>query len=593
MIKKCRTVKKISVILFALAMLFSLAACSFKSTFCIHDFTESTVAATCESEGVLTKTCAKCGYITKKTLPKVAHTYGDETRIVETATCQKNGKAIRVCSVCGYEDEIITPKKDHVIKSGAKTPPTCTESGYTLGVCSLCGETEKGNFTPALGHDWGNWIEITAATEAENGTLRRECKRCGKTETQTTVFYGHIDDSALTFAFNAGETPVVKSEAELQAFYKAVIFNRAETATCTINDFTITQKTINSLSYENAPFAYSARVSATSSSVTITAEYGALPSKQTAASARQTQYASANHYKAALSRAADYDGFKINSSSHAYPVTYTDQLYYVLERGYKPIPVSGSPAERVYEKIKAALREIISDDMTDFQKVRAIHDYLVMNVVYDNALYSLAFTSTDVKSYNGFYLEGVFDDKIAVCDGISKAFSAMANVEGIPCVRVTGKKTDATGNVGHAWNKVLINNAWYIADATSDNVIVNDVGELLSLEYFLVTDVKMAKTYIADDYTELKATTEYSARYTDNAFKVLAAEYDFVVDSDEELYALIKKAQSASVSGGSLQFTVGSGYKGDVEKTVEKYATLRCLTTSLGGPNVYTFIFTK
>lgn len=584
--KKLSAIKKISFIFVAAAMLFSLAACSFKTTFCVHDFTETAVEATCESEGVLTKTCSKCGYSTTKSLPKTAHTYGarEET---EQATCQKSGKAIRVCSVCGFIDEIITPKKDHVISSGAVTAPTCTEAGYTTGVCVTCGKTEKGNYTHALGHDWGEFTEVSPA-KGQNGTVKRVCMRCGNEEFKTVAFYGHIDDSALTFGFNANETPTVTTEDELKAFYKAAIFNRAETATCTVSGFTITQNILNSLSFENAPFAYSARVRIDSSTVTVTVTYPALPSKTTTA-VRQTQYASANNYKAAVSRPAGYDGFAINFYTKTYPVTYTDQLYYVLERGYKPLPVSGSPAERVYGKIKAALREIISDDMTDFQKVRAIHDYLVMNVVYDNALYDMAFSSTDIKGYNGFYLEGVFDDKTAVCDGISKAFSAMANVEGIPCVRITGKKAGSSGSVGHAWNKVFINNAWYIADATSDNVIVNNLGEILSLEYFLITDEKMSATYTAYDYTELKATTEYLARYTDNVFKVLTAEYDFVVDSDAELIALIQKARNLN---GSVQFVLGDNYSGDVEKTIARHASGYIKINSPDG-EPYTYIFNR
>ena len=228
--------------------------------------------------------------------------------------------------------------------------------------------------------------------------------------------------------------------------------------------------------------------------------------------------------------------------------------------------------------------------MSDFEKVRAIHDYLVMNVVYDNALYDLALNGASVKNYNGFYLEGVFDDKIAVCDGISKAFSAMANIEGIPCVRITGKKSGSTGSVGHAWNKVLINNKWFIADATSDNVILTLSGkqhEVLSLEYFLITDAEMSESYEASDYAELKATTDYSARYTDNSFGVSPEKYDFVVDDDAELNYLISCALKLS-GGGSVQFTLASGYSGNLNETVRKHSYID-LTPS--GSTVYTYIF--
>ena len=595
--KNFKIIKKLSAAILAILLLATLSACNLKETFCIHDFAETTVAASCKDEGTVTDTCRKCGYVTTKTLSKTAHTYDSGWTETVAATCLKSGKAERVCSVCGFKDELIIAKKDHVIKSGETFKPTCTEKGYTLGVCENCGETEKGNYVAALGHDFGDWIEITPASAAQNGTMERECKRCHEKETRTIVFYGHIDNSALTYNFNAGETPAVTSESELQAFYKAALFNRAETATCNISGFMVTESVISNL--KNIKFDFdgvrSTEYSYKNGSLTISATYSDLPAKTTTAAARQTQYASANYYKAETPRNGSYDGFEINASAKTYPVTYTDQLYYVLERGYKPLPVSGSPAERVYAKIKAALREIISDDMTDFEKVRAIHDYLVMNVVYDNALYDLAFTSTNLKSYNGFYLEGVFDDKIAVCDGISKAFSAMANIEGIPCVRVTGKTAGTTGNVGHAWNKVLIDENWYVVDATSDNVIVNGEYEILSLEYFLVTDEKMGESYVADGYAELNASTDYSKRYTDNSFSVLLLKYDFVVDSDAELKALIRRARNASSSGGTVQFTTGSGYTANIGSKISDFYSECGLSSargiSCGGDGVYTYSF--
>lgn len=42
--------------------------------------------------------------------------------------------------------------------------------------------------------------------------------------------------------------------------------------------------------------------------------------------------------------------------------------------------------------------------------------------------------------YESFYIEGVLTDTdyLAVCDGMSKTFSLLCNIEGIPCVRVIG-----------------------------------------------------------------------------------------------------------------------------------------------------------
>ena len=78
---------------------------------------------------------------------------------------------------------------------------------------------------------------------------------------------------------------------------------------------------------------------------------------------------------------------------------------------------------------------------------------------------------------------GVFDHKIAVCEGFAKAFLIMARLENIPTIYVTGN--------GHAWNKVYVNGNWFVLDATHGNTLVSsfiDSKEILTYKNFLITD---------------------------------------------------------------------------------------------------------
>ncbi|MBR1693103.1 MAG: leucine-rich repeat protein [Lachnospiraceae bacterium] len=95
-------------------------------------------------------------------------------------------------------------KKDHDTKNGslievAASEPTCEKDGYEAHyVCKYCGRCFK-NFngteektleeftSEKLGHDWGEWTVVKAATEAEEGVERRVCKRegCGQFEEQS------------------------------------------------------------------------------------------------------------------------------------------------------------------------------------------------------------------------------------------------------------------------------------------------------------------------------------------------------------------------------------------------------------------------
>lgn len=55
--------------------------------------------------------------------------------------------------------------------------PTCTEQGYTEHTCE-CGDTYKDSTVEALGHTFGEWTEVKAATEEEEGLKERTCSVC-------------------------------------------------------------------------------------------------------------------------------------------------------------------------------------------------------------------------------------------------------------------------------------------------------------------------------------------------------------------------------------------------------------------------------
>ena len=217
-------------------------------------------------------------------------------------------------------------------------------------------------------------------------------------------------------------------------------------------------------------------------------------------------------------RSANFDNFAINYVDKTYECSTSDQLFYVLSHGYRPLPVSGSIAYRIYGKFKEIMRAVCDDRMTDLQKARAIFDWLVINVYYDN---NVAYTTLPQASYkyNAFYLEGVLNGS-AVCDGLSKAYSVMCAIEGIDCIRVTGKLKDAEeGDAGHAWNKIQLMGEWFLSDSTWGNRVVGvkneaDVNyyEYVNGKYFLFTDFERSEidNYNSDQYSQYVADSEYN-----------------------------------------------------------------------------------
>ena len=191
--------------------------------------------------------------------------------------------------------------------------------------------------------------------------------------------------------------------------------------------------------------------------------------------------------------------------------------------------------------------------MTDVEKVAAIYDWIVNEVDYDYKVASLG-TGSGTSGYNAFYLEGVFDDHRAVCDGKSKAFALLCGMENIKAVRVSGYANSNIAAVpdsekaayGHAWNKVLVDadndgvREWYVVDTTWGDVEVGGASgrtEYLNYSYFLVTDEAVATTHQAKIATP-KANTEYNV-YKNTFFTYNGVTYDFYIESSVERDVLI------------------------------------------------------
>ncbi len=180
----------------------------------------------------------------------------------------------------------------------------------------------------------------------------------------------------------------------------------------------------------------------------------------------------------------NYDTAKYRPENYVFPidryertqsVSYSDELYYAAQSGARPTPVAGSSADTIYKMARSVLRKIVTDDMTDKQKAHAIYDWIMWQVTYDTPATAYM---TGGEAYSAYYLEGVFGDgktsiggvvyhPYAVCDGMSKAYSLMCGIEGIPCVRIAGMAgKDIANSGGHAWNKVKVDGQWYIVDCT-------------------------------------------------------------------------------------------------------------------------------
>lgn len=251
--------------------------------------------------------------------------------------------------------------------------------------------------------------------------------------------------------------------------------------------------------------------------------------------------------------------FYIDGVKETMSVSTSNMLYKAVAWGYKPV-FMGSQADnlkQIYDNAKDALSYIVSDDMSEYEKVHAIYDYIIYNVRYDHDCanakdkyenrFDLSedereFLSLNEKmKYYGYYLEGIFLNKFykkdmhAVCDGKSKAFVLMCGIEGITAVRISGKaSSDGQNPVGHAWNKVLLDlngtgdKEWYFVDTTWGDVGDNS-KEFLSHAYFLLSDDEVKNTHDENpghDYPKAEGKFDYYAHET---YTSSGTEYNYVI----------------------------------------------------------------
>ena len=113
--------------------------------------------------------------------------------------------------------------------------------------------------------------------------------------------------------------------------------------------------------------------------------------------------------------------------------------------------------EKVDEEVSNLLKSLDLSNKTDYQKVKAIYDYICSNVTYDH-------DNLNDKSYSLKYTAyAALINKTAVCQGYASLFYRLALDTGVDTRVISG---EAGGP--HAWNIVKLNGKYYNLDSTWD-----------------------------------------------------------------------------------------------------------------------------
>ena len=142
---------------------------------------DAAVAATCETAGKTEGShCSVCNTVIKAqtTVAALGHSW-DGGKVTKAATCTTTGTKTYPCTRCKKtRTETIAATGHKEVKDEA-VAATCETAGKTEGShCSVCGTVLKAQTTTAaLGHDYGEWKTIKAATYTEPGQAERVCRR--------------------------------------------------------------------------------------------------------------------------------------------------------------------------------------------------------------------------------------------------------------------------------------------------------------------------------------------------------------------------------------------------------------------------------
>ncbi len=136
------------------------------------------------------------------------------------------------------------------------------------------------------------------------------------------------------------------------------------------------------------------------------------------------------------------------------------------------------------EDFKSSVNEFygkLKKGMSEYQRELYIHDYIVDNCEYDESV--MITDDVITKRSDVFESYGAIVDKLAVCEGYSRAFQMLCHGVGIKCINLIGESED----VLHMWSAVELDGDWYYVDTTWDDID----DEAFKYDYFNINEKQL------------------------------------------------------------------------------------------------------
>ena len=140
----------------------------------------------------------------------------------------------------------------------------------------------------------------------------------------------------------------------------------------------------------------------------------------------------------------------------------------------------------INEKIDEFISTNIKEDMSDADKIKLFHDYIVNNTKFDTAIE----TSEDRLNSSSYNAYGLLINHLAICGGYTDTMAIYLDKLNIPNYRISTEE--------HVWNLVYFDNKWSHLDVTWDDPVTSNGVDMLMYDYYFID----TNTLISKDTTQ-------------------------------------------------------------------------------------------
>ena len=135
---------------------------------------------------------------------------------------------------------------------------------------------------------------------------------------------------------------------------------------------------------------------------------------------------------------------------------------------------NSSEIKLINAKVKEIEKEIWNNTMSDEEKIKQAHNYIINNSKYDKDR-----SDNNIVNYKSDTAYGTLLEGYSLCGGYTDTMELFLEDLNIKSYKIASEN--------HVWNAVYLNNDWYDLDLTWDDPITNDGSDILEYNFFLIT----------------------------------------------------------------------------------------------------------